>query len=215
MSTTVRDRLRRASDDDDGFSLIEVLISMSIMSVVMVVAIAAIAQIYSNVNRTDQTAFARDVLGNGFRRMDTELRYARWLSKPDWVGTRFYFEYEVPNNGCRQLKYEDGAVYLSSWTSVPVSTPGPAQKIQSDLGLVNGVVPPFQVIAVHAKPFATAAAGTAGVGKDFSPEHAQVRVVLNATVGKVTLLYDNTWTAQNTSDVSPKSSECSKGRPTS
>jgi prepilin-type N-terminal cleavage/methylation domain-containing protein len=197
---------------DDGFSLIELLVTMSIMSVVMVVVIGAIVQIYSMTTGTEATSVGRDQLGNSFRRLDKELRYANWVSVPAQVGTAWYLEYSLPT-GCRQLKLDGGVLTLASWT-LPATTPGPPTTIATDLRMLTGTAP-FTLYPVHVAPYASAGASAAGVGKLFAPEHAQVRLQFNAAVGKVTLPFDVVFTAQNTNDSTPALNDCSKGRPAS
>jgi prepilin-type N-terminal cleavage/methylation domain-containing protein len=201
--------------DEQGFTLIEVLVSMSILSMVMVVVLSAIIQIYGAVNSVDNTGFARDQIANSFRRLDKELRYAEWLSAPGQVGTGWYLEYAL-QTACRQLEYNNGVLTLASWD--PDAATGPAANsattIASNLAL-SGSTPPFTLIAVGAKPFATASAGVSGVGRDFTVEHAQIRVQLVVTSGKVTLPFDVVYTANNVDRNTSVLNDCSSGRPAS
>jgi prepilin-type N-terminal cleavage/methylation domain-containing protein len=210
----------RAGDRDAGFSLTEVIVSMSILSVVMVVAIGSIIQIYQAVNRVDNTSVARDQLSNSFRRLDKELRYATWVSTPGQVGGVWYLEYALPT-ACRQLALSQGRLTLATW---PLATANPRPilddpnnkpgVIGSDLSLV-GTTPPFTVYPVGAYPYASASPGSAGVGKLFAPEHTQVRIQLIARNGRTSLPYDTVFTAQNTNGNTSALNDCSKGRPTS
>lgn len=206
--------MRRRPDlhRDDGFSLIELMVTMTIMSVVLVVVIGAIAQIYSAVTLTEATAVGREQLGNAFRRLDKELRYASWIAKPGQVGTRWYVEYALPT-GCRQLKYDAGVITLAGWT-LPSTTPGTPTTLATDLSLITGVAP-FALYLAGTVPYASAAAGVSGVGRNFAPEHAQFRLQFNAAVGRVTLPFDDIFTAQNTTRLTSLLNDCSKGRPTS
>jgi prepilin-type N-terminal cleavage/methylation domain-containing protein len=202
---------RRAGDREAGFSLIEVVVSMSILSVVMVVAIGSIIQIYNAVNRVDNTSVARDQLSNSFRRLDKELRYANWVSTPGQVNGVWYLEYALPT-ACRQLAYRSGVLTLATW-NLPGTTPGTASTIATGLSLVNGAAP-FTVFATGTYPYASAGTGTGGVGKLFAPEHTQVRIQLVAQSGRASLLYDTVFTAQNTNGNTSALNDCSKGRPT-
>lgn len=201
---------RRPAAGDQGFSLIEVLVSLGILSVVMIVVLGATVQIYSAVNRTEGTAFARDQLANSFRRLDKELRYASWVSTPGQVGTRWYLEYATPA-GCRQLVLADRALTLASWT-LPGTVPGTATTIAADVDLLAGTAP-FTRYAARSTPYATASAGTAGVGRKYSSEYIQVRLRFAATVGRETQRFDTVFTAQNTSELTSALNDCSKGRP--
>ena len=206
-------RLRAARSGDQGFTLLEVLISMGIMSFVLAVVIAALTQIYSATTRVDTTTSDRDQLTTAFRRLDKEIRYAQWISSEGQVGTRWYIEYAMPGNSCRELKYDSGIVTLYSWT-LPSSTPGNPQVLGSNLTLTSGYRP-FQLVSAHTYPYATAAPGTAGVGPSFYPDHAMLRVRVNAVSGRTTVPFDALFTAENTSDNTPPINLCSAGRPTS
>lgn len=195
---------------DEGFSLIEIVVAMGILSVVMVTVLGATMQIYSAVNRTENTSFAREQLGNAFRRLDKELRYATWVGAPGQVGGRWYLEYAT-TAGCRQLVMTGGALTVAGWT-LPGTNPGPAATIAGELSLPAGTVP-FTVYAPGSKPYASAAPDTAAMGRDYAAEHTQVRLRFNATVGRVTLPFDTVFTAQNTDRNTPTVNGCSDGRP--
>jgi prepilin-type N-terminal cleavage/methylation domain-containing protein len=210
-------RTRKRPGDDHGFTLMELVVSMTIMSVVMTVVIAAIAQIYSATNRVDTASYDRSQLTIAFRRLDAEIRYATWLSTPGLVGTRYYEEYAVPNSGCRELKFDSGVLTLYSWV-LPSATPANPVVLASSLTLTSGVVP-FTTYAVGSTPFATAS-GTAtadplGIGKGYAPQFAQLRLRFSAATGPTVVPFDTVFTAENTNANTATSNDCSKGRPTS
>jgi prepilin-type N-terminal cleavage/methylation domain-containing protein len=213
--------------DDEGFSIIEVVVTMAILSFVMAIVTGAIVELYSGMNKVDTTANARDQLTNSFRRLDKELRYATWVSTPGQVGGAWYFEYSMPTStpattsanpspaatgGCRQLVLRNGVLTLASW-ALPGTTPGTPTTIATGLS-VNGSIPPFTVYAAGSKPYASASADISGVGRGFSPEHAQVRLQFLAVQGRTSLPYDVIFTAQNNTGNTPALNDCSKGRPT-
>jgi prepilin-type N-terminal cleavage/methylation domain-containing protein len=202
--------LRRRATGDRGYSLIELMVSMGILSILMVVVLGSILSIYSAVNQTEGISFARDQIGNTFRKLDKEVRYASWVSAPGQVGNRWYLEFATPN-GCRQLKLAGGVLTMATWT-LPGS-PGPETTIATDITLVTGVLP-YAVYTPGSMPYATQSDGTSGVGASFSPEHTQVRLQFNATIGKVTSPVDIVFTAANTSRGKSNLNGCSAGRPT-
>ena len=53
-----------------------------------------------------------------------------------------------------------------------------------------------------------------GVGRDFSPEFAQIRVQFTVRMGRVTRPFDATFTAQNAKRDTTPTNDCSYGRPT-
>jgi type II secretory pathway pseudopilin PulG len=216
----VKRALRRLrSGDDAGFSLIDMMVTLSVISILTVVSMSAISEIYSNVTRTENTSFAREQVGNSFRRLDKELRYATWIAdKAGQVGTAWYLEYSVPppaatpTEVCRQLKFDKGVLTLLRWDPA-AGGPGKPTTIGTDLTL-NATAPPFMVIPPSSAVYNTKAnADAAGVGTDFEPDYFQVRVQFNATLGRVSLPLDLYFTAQNTSGSSSSTSDCSNGRP--
>ncbi|GIF25338.1 prepilin-type N-terminal cleavage/methylation domain-containing protein [Actinoplanes tereljensis] len=201
------------TDDDEGFSLIELIVSMSVMAVIMVIVTGAITEVYSDVNRTDNLANARDQIGNSFRRLDKELRYANWVATPGQVNSAWYLEYGMPGNNCQQLVFKNGVLTRATWVSTATSTPGAATTIATDLAQ-TGTTAPFTVYQPGDQPY-SAGPGVSGVGIAYQPEHSQVRLRFTGKVGKTTLPLDVLFSAQNTNRNTSALSDCSSGRPTS
>jgi prepilin-type N-terminal cleavage/methylation domain-containing protein len=199
-------------DSDDGFTLIEMVVSLVIMSVVMTVVIGAITQIFSATHRVDSVSYDREQLTNAFRRLDSSLRYATWVSDPGQVGTPWYVEYEA-DDVCHQLKFADGTLTLYTWA--PPGTPGSPVGVAGDLVQMDSVTPPFKRYAPGDLPYATLAAGTIGVGRQYTPEFYQLRIRFNARSGNVTIPFDTIFTAENTSRQTSADNDCSQGRPKS
>ncbi|GIF07589.1 prepilin-type N-terminal cleavage/methylation domain-containing protein [Actinoplanes siamensis] len=206
------------SSDDRGFTLIELLVGMGLMSVVMVVTLGALMQIYSTVNRSDGLVTTRDQIGNSFRRLDKELRYATWVSPVGQVDDAWYLEYATGTD-CRQLAFKDGMLTRAVWTTP--GSPGTPTTIATDL-VRTGTVPPFTIYLPGATPYATASPNTSGVGKSYVVERTQIRLRFTGRVGTTSLPLDVLFTAQNTNrnTVFADSAkgilvdnECSKGRP--
>lgn len=201
-----------SDDGDEGFSLIEVIVATSVMAVIMVMVTGAVLEIYSDVNRTDGIATARDQIGNSFRRLDKELRYATWVATPGQVGTGWYLEFATPTN-CQQLVFKNGVLTKAAWT-LPGTTPGTPTTIATDLAQ-TGSTAPFTVYAPGDRPYASASPNVSGVGSVYELEHTQVRLRLTGQVGKTTLPLDVLFTAQNTNRNTSALNDCSKGRPSS
>jgi type II secretory pathway pseudopilin PulG len=201
----------RRKAGDEGITLLEIMIGMSLMSVVTVVVLGGISTIYTGTTRTEQLAVARDQLSNSFRRIEREIRYANWISTPGQVGNRWYAEYAM-QNACRQLIFRDGVLSLATWP-LTGGTPSMAGTIATGLSQ-TGTTAPFRAYLPGVQPFASASPGTGAMGKDFSPEFAQLRIRFTSTEGRVTLPFDVTFTAQNTSRNTPTANNCSQGRPT-
>ena len=194
---------------DAGFSLTEIVVSMSILSVVTAITVGSIAQIYNSVNRIDNVSVARDQLANSFRRLDKEIRYADWIDPPTQDATGAWtVEYALPSGStpCRQLSYKNGKLSIASYAEG--ATPGAGGVIASNLALVPGVAP-FTLYPANSHPFATSGAAEAGVGSQYAPEHDQIRVRFNGVWGRTTLPFDVTFTAQNNTADTPDVNECS------
>ncbi|GAA1604733.1 prepilin-type N-terminal cleavage/methylation domain-containing protein [Actinoplanes couchii] len=213
-------RLIRRLTDDRGFSLIEVMMTATIMTFVLAIALTGIVQFYSDTNRTQQTSEARDQLDISFRRLDRELRYATWVSVPGKVGTRWYTEYALPDDTagkspCRQIILNNGQLILATW-DLPATAPTSQTVLATDV-TANTTTGPVTVYKPGDSPYATASAGVAGVGVAYQPQFQQVRLRFSVTVGKVALPFDSIFTAQNIDTEASKIliNSCSAGRPTS
>jgi prepilin-type N-terminal cleavage/methylation domain-containing protein len=217
----VTDRRRRPEPVDAGFTLIEMLVSMGLMSVVMVMVVAGLFEVYSDVNRADGLANAREQVTTSFRRLDKEVRYASWVSQPGKVSGDYYLEYATPA-GCRQLVYRSsGVLTLASWDSTKTSTPANATTIATDLTL-TGTLDPFTVILPGDSPYASSSPGTAGTGTGYVPQHSQLRLRFTAKYNTASMPVDVLFTAQNTTSYNVfgnnrelLDNDCSKGRPSS
>ena len=201
-----------ADRGDQGFTLIDIIVATSIMAVIMVIVTGGIIEVYSDVNKADGLSTARDQIGNSFRRLDKELRYATWVATPGQVGNRWYLEFATTTN-CQQLMYQNGVLTKYVWT-LPSTTPASPQVIASDLAQ-TGTTAPFTVYLPGNRPYASASPTSSGVGRNYELEHSQVRLRFSGHVGKVDLPLDVLFTAQNTNRNTPAANDCSKGRPTS
>ena len=85
--------------DDAGMSLIEVLVSATIMSVVMALVTTGMLQMYKAFGRSELAQTGQSQTHNTFTKLDREIRYASYVSAPGKVNTTYYVEY----------KYLDGA----------------------------------------------------------------------------------------------------------
>lgn len=206
-------RIPRPEAGERGFTLIELVVSMTIMSVVMAVMTAAVAQIYSAANRVDTTSFNRSQITTAFRRLDAEMRYATWIGPETTtpVGSSYYVEYAMGGNDCRELKFDTSAGVLSlySWT-LPSNTPANPVALASNVSVISGV-PPFKTSALGTVP----SADPIWIGKAYAPQYSQLRVRFNAVTGTSTVPFDAVYTAQNTQANTAASNNCSNGRPTS
>jgi prepilin-type N-terminal cleavage/methylation domain-containing protein len=106
---------------DEGFSLIEVVVSMSVMAVFMAMMTTGIVQVYRVINTTDAMSAAQAQANIAFLRLDREIRYASDLSTEGQVGSDWYVEYLTTFTGtpaCTELRLHvaNGQLQRRSWT---------------------------------------------------------------------------------------------------
>ena len=76
-------------DDESGVTLIELVVSMTIMAVMMTVFTTAVVQMYQAANKTESMSNAQAELNNVFLRLDRIVRYAAGISNLQQAGGRF------------------------------------------------------------------------------------------------------------------------------
>ena len=118
--------------DDAGFTLAEVMVSMTIMTIVTVMATSAMIQIYRSVAKNEAISVAQAQLSIAFLRLDREIRYASAISAPDAVGADQYVEYllaDTSGSTCVQLRINNARATLErrDWTQTTSTTPLPTR----------------------------------------------------------------------------------------
>jgi prepilin-type N-terminal cleavage/methylation domain-containing protein len=214
---------RRSDADDAGFSLIEVMVTMTVMSIVMVIFTGAILQIYRTTKATESLTTAQTQLRLAFQKFDRELRYASWVAEPGRFGTAWYVEFAGPvGSGCQQLRLEtapagredssgSGVLQLLQWTpGSPPPAGEPGQTIASQI-LTTGVDPFFDRQVIDELPYASASADA--VGTEFTADFQRLRIRLTTKVAAGTAQIDTTFTALNSSRAGSVANVCSEGRP--
>jgi type II secretory pathway pseudopilin PulG len=79
--------------DDEGYSLLEVMMAMVCTGILMTLVTSAVIQIYHSVNSVDAVSAAQSQVDTTFSRVDREVRYARGISDPGKVNGDPYVEY--------------------------------------------------------------------------------------------------------------------------
>ncbi|WP_433791513.1 PulJ/GspJ family protein [Actinoplanes sp. CA-252034] len=202
-----RIRTRLAGGDDRGFTLAEIVMSMTILSVVTLLTVSAVTEIYSGTKRIDNTAEVRDQLDNSFRRMDKEIRYASWIGPENVDAGGTWTIRFATQKGCRALKLTPaGDLSLVTWARDTTVKDAP-------MALASNIKP---IAGSH--PFTRNKAGVppsapTGMGADYQPVFYQVRLYFNVQAGTVTLPFDATFTAQNAGaeTIESQFDDCSKG----
>jgi prepilin-type N-terminal cleavage/methylation domain-containing protein len=197
--------------DDAGLSLIEVMMTMTVLSVVTLVFTTGIVQVYSANRRMEAQSVGESQLHAAFQRFDRELRYGSSISEPGIVGQRHYVDFaEADPTQCVRLRLdanaqpngEDGAgvLQLIRWKlGTPPTGTSAWTTIASNLVVDTD---PLNTIPDTGLPFATQAAGSAPyasdpVGQEFRTAFQRLRIHLTARFAGIRTGVDTTFTAVN------------------
>jgi len=106
---------------DAGFSLMEVIVGMSLMSIFMAVFTGATITMFSSANKVSTVNDTSSQLNNAFIRLDRQVRYASAISREGLSGGNWYVEFRTTNTGatvCSQLKLNPTTQVLQerSWS---------------------------------------------------------------------------------------------------
>lgn len=151
-------RLRSARDrGTDGFTIIELMISIILLAVISASFLAATNAIYGGIHKQQGITNAADGNRRAFDLLDKQVRYASGIMTPGTASDgNFYFEYQwSKSNGsldtltCSQWRLNPTTDVLQwrSWTSgtTPATTP---VWTTVDTGVVNNPAsaPPFTLL---------------------------------------------------------------------
>lgn len=110
---------------EQGMTMIEVVMSATIMSTVMAVITTGLVQVYRVVNTRQQTSAARSEISTAYLRLEKEVRYASSVSEPSPPGTTEpYVEYlavlpdpstRVDTTMCVELRLHQTSDRLRPW----------------------------------------------------------------------------------------------------
>jgi prepilin-type N-terminal cleavage/methylation domain-containing protein len=174
--------LRRPVPDDGGFSLIEVVVSMTLMSVIGAIFTTGMVQVYRTVTGIDARWIAQDQLSQALLRLDKEVRYASYIGATS--PARPYVEYRMlidATQHCVQLRIASTAsgsqLQRRTWT--------------------QGLTPVAPTAWVSLATGVTSAAPFARIDPTDTLMHQQLRLVMTATSGTTAKQSDITYTALN------------------
>lgn len=183
---------------DDGVTLLELTVAMSLMSIFTAIFTTGIGQLYRSVRGNEAMSTAQAQITVAFQRLDAEIRYAAGISAEGQDGPDWYVEFLSTYSGtpeCTQLRYTSaGQFQQRSWD--------------------QGTTPPsFTVLASGASathPF-TRYPVVAGSSVDFQ----RLAVSLTATGGSAarSRAISIMFTALNTSPNTDSDTVCTEGRP--
>lgn len=221
---------RDTAPRDEGVTLIEMLVAMSIMTVVMASVTSGMMLVYRNLAATESLSVAQTQLELAFQRLDKELRYASWISDPGQVGGStgsWYVEFAGSSDAsstsvpCEQLRLDNrGVLQLLRWTAGSPPTSGQAGQTLASNIIANDLDPdpavarkPFVRQVAGSRPYATTTPDPTAVGTSYSPDFYRLRLRLTTKVGNRVTRSDITFTAMNTSRTTGTVNPCSEGRP--
>ncbi|WP_030176841.1 PulJ/GspJ family protein [Spirillospora albida] len=182
---------------DDGVTLIELTVTMTIMSVLMAMFTGAILHMTRAANATQSVASAQSQITTVYQRLDREIRYAAGISQPAFVGANQHVEYLTRNTAaptCTGLRLDTATRRLQYRRWEQGKTPGPWTVLASDV-TAKQPDPPFGLTPSETRfPF------------------QRLRLRITAGTGKASI--DVTFAALNTSSDSDTSAVCTEGRTT-
>ncbi len=127
-------RLAGFRHDDEGTSLLELLVAMTLMTVFMSMFTTAVFMMTSSTNKTDASVNTAGQVNNAFLRLDKLVRYASAISTPGTGTTTrdWYVEFSVPTTAnkstCNQLRVDisTSQLQLRTWAVNADQTAGAA-----------------------------------------------------------------------------------------
>ena len=145
--------------NDDGVTLAEILVGMSIMTIAATVGTAGIVQIYHTLDTFEAQTTGQQQLTTSFENLDREVRYATAISQPATVNGDYYVEYLIGQTGtpaCVELRLHLATAQLQrrTWPSGSPATATAWLPLASGVYVVTDsagqVVQPFQLTAATA-----------------------------------------------------------------
>jgi prepilin-type N-terminal cleavage/methylation domain-containing protein len=193
----------RRGGADAGVTLIEVVVTMTIMGIFMTMFTVGVRQMYQATNRNEAISRAKAQVHVAFLRLDKEIRYASAVSKPGAVGANQVVEYQIGDASpaqCVQLRLNVAAKQLQrrAWT--------------------QGATPPATWIPIASDVTATKPFERADANDDIRFQQLTIDLTANAGAGKSAAAKQTkvTFTAMNTSLATTLSGTsdtiCSEGR---
>lgn len=199
--------------DDDGVTMIEVTVSLTLMAVLMTIFTTAVLGVYRNVNRTEAIATAQSQLNTAFLRLDKDVRYASGISVPVLSGDNYFVEYLNTSLGteiCTELRFgaKTGLLQRRTWnrTVTPIAPSGwvvlaSTLSVQTD-EVTGAALDPFVFVA--ADP--TKTTGTSNFHR------LQIRLAVKGKDAKDVATSTIAFAALNTSLATTSSGICTEGR---
>jgi prepilin-type N-terminal cleavage/methylation domain-containing protein len=196
-------RLDRATANDSGFTMIEVVVVMVIMTVVLIIFTTGVTQAFSAENKVDTASNAEGQVLIAFQRLDKEVRYATGISAPGTSSGDPVVEWLTSFTGtttCYQLRLHTatGQLQQRTWTD----------------GVTPVVPTGWQQLATNVTsttPFVRVNPDSSGVFQ-FQRLEVAIAVTLGVNKTKTTKQSDITFTALNTTTSSATATDPCQGQ---
>jgi prepilin-type N-terminal cleavage/methylation domain-containing protein len=126
------ERVRLRAGPDDGVTLLEMVVAMTLMTLFMAMFTGAVVQMFGVLDRGDATSTVQAQLNVAFLRLDREIRYAAGITTPgQGTGGDWYVEYLTSTTStCGQLRLHvatgapTASLQLRSWSTTGSPPPG-------------------------------------------------------------------------------------------
>lgn len=202
--------------DDAGVTLIEVMVSATLVAVVTAMFTTGLLDIYRSTLRTEAASSAQSQLSTAFLRLDRQVRYAAQVTVPGpGPAGQSRVEFLTTHTGaavCTQLQVvagtNGGRLQSRTWNYVPDRAPGPLPGVTPFITLASELTAatPFP----SPGPTTSAAAAAAAAA---SEGYQRLRVRLTARQGSGSpVTADITFTALNSLAEQPEPQVCLEGR---
>jgi prepilin-type N-terminal cleavage/methylation domain-containing protein len=204
MMMRVLDRVRpKEAADEQGFTMIEVVVTLVIMSIVMVIFSTGIAQVFGVQNKVDAASNAQGQLTIAFQKLDKQIRYASGISQAGTLNGDPVVEYLTSFTGvntCTELRLHNNQLQQRTWLqSSAASPPVPSPTVLAPLASYLSGSTPFTVTDAGA-----------------TYNYQQLEIAVTATYGTgrnaISRQSDITFTALNTTQTANNDSVCTEGR---
>jgi prepilin-type N-terminal cleavage/methylation domain-containing protein len=131
--TWTADRIRQVITEekhrDSGFTMLEVMISMTLMTFFMALFSGAVYQMFKVSNKTSALTQSSAQLHYAFERIDAQIRYSSAISPPSATASAlgaWYVEFlntASGTNNCYQLRVYNSQLQERTWIGTPATAP--------------------------------------------------------------------------------------------
>ena len=115
--------MRTRPDDDAGFTMIDMMVAMTLMTIIMAIFTGTIVRMYRVAGNVDGKSAAQASINIAMQRLDREVRYAKGISTPYLVNGNQYVDMlsfqrvgTANIQQCIQVRMVNGVLAQRTWT---------------------------------------------------------------------------------------------------